>query len=679
MKNQIWPKLQSALRYRYVILIIIAPVALVLTNRQSILNQPDIDVWFYNGYYRNLLSFWDTYSPGLSYTYYGTRLPSFLPGFFAHQIGGEYFGKLLFNVLLITPAISLSVYSICRKFVSDKLAFLSTILLFADPFLFRMLTSDFVSTPAIAFSVVSLAMLLKGIDKSSKKYLAFAGFSFFMAITSHLMAVIVIGHLSVILILQLRRQESFRSLAFKVLYFILGFLIAFVLFGSLFSIFTNSNQLFFFYPQLLTATSMGAIDPFAYGATKIILGSPWNLLPLVAILCSIKLVLRFSRKNWDRQTQLILFLIAPALIYLIILSIYSTSSSKLYFSRDGLYSPFINVFFLPALGAMLFGKNRLNEYLIFVMVVFFAFIKLNLDVDYFFGDYTIPFLGIIILFTLFLTNRFSQNRKHLSLLSMTLFFSLITLLPQTHTNTEATYTLSEYIKSQTNGKLPKIFWDMQSDVNSTFATTAASFTERAWWQRGDQFPNCTQPDGGSVSVGDTIVILTRKEISAEANSKFRRCMGDYELNDPKIFRFGDERYFVYLIKKTENQVYPKIFSPSELPTQNGFLKDSRLIKTTGSAGFLSYGPYLILDPGKYSCEFEYRTNAKGNFVEAVTTPQRSNEIELIARRYLSASNKASKISRLDFVIERKNQLFECRVFSPASSELEILELRIDRA
>jgi hypothetical protein len=253
------------------------------------------------------------------------------------------------------------------------------------------------------------------------------------------------------------------------------------------------------------------------------------------------------------------------------------------------------------------------------------------------------------------------------------------LIPITFDTNSKTYKIHDYIQSQLQpGELPKIFWDGTKDFDSIFATTAASFTERGWWQRGYLFPKCNQIDGGMVTPGEKIFILSHQEITMTEKYAFERCMGKYQEIARRVFLFDDVKYYVIVAIKPLVQIFPKVFSGAELPTQVGEVRGSRMLSKIGSAGYVSYGPYLVLDPGKYKCFLYYKSEDKDLFLEAVITPSKSINQEILQRKSLQSYAKTFGVQSISFHISPANNVLECRVFTSGIGKVEIKKLVIDK-
>ena len=361
-----------ATNYKYQILLIVSPLIIATINHKWLFDKADIDVWFYDGYYRVFEKYWNTFAPNVASTYYGTRIPTILPGYLSHYIFGESFGKIVFNLILVSSTISISLFSIFRNFVSDKLSFIAAMSIFADPYLIKVLGSDYISSPSAAFALISIALLLTTFRTQKIRYAFLSGAFIEMSITTHMMACIYISVLVAILMLN-KKTEFLKRHIFKIIrWFTYGGLIAVLFWGSIFSLAVHHFNLLYFTPEFRIALNQGDLNPFAYSLKQLTTIAYWDLLPFVGLLVTVLIWLSKSRKKSDGLRLVTKFLVLPPTLFLVIGYVANSSMSKMYLSRDGLYTPFLNILLVPLIFIFLFEKIKISVYWIYVGILMTA-------------------------------------------------------------------------------------------------------------------------------------------------------------------------------------------------------------------------------------------------------------------------------------------------------------------
>ncbi|HEY1493558.1 MAG TPA: hypothetical protein VGF49_03415 [Candidatus Solibacter sp.] len=141
------------------------------------------DPWFYLGYFRNLVDFKRDLYPD---AYFGSRLSWILPGAVAHSL----FAPVIANVILHTGVhlvASFSFFAILRRAVSERAAFLATLIFSLHPWLWAATGWDYVNGAGIAYLLLAMAALTRAVGhEGGRRDLAIAGAAIAGMIYAHL-------------------------------------------------------------------------------------------------------------------------------------------------------------------------------------------------------------------------------------------------------------------------------------------------------------------------------------------------------------------------------------------------------------------------------------------------------------------------------------------------------------
>ena len=147
-------ELQRILDWKLVSLFIL-PIVLSLINYRWLFSELyPTDPWFYYGYFLDLKHHLNAFSG----SYYGTRLPWILPGFLAYKLFPSTIAACVLHFSFFYAAI-FSVFTILKKTICEKTAFLTAILMgcYID-FLYTM-GSNYIDGAGITYLLLTLLML----------------------------------------------------------------------------------------------------------------------------------------------------------------------------------------------------------------------------------------------------------------------------------------------------------------------------------------------------------------------------------------------------------------------------------------------------------------------------------------------------------------------------------------
>jgi 4-amino-4-deoxy-L-arabinose transferase-like glycosyltransferase len=166
-------------------LAILALPLLVLWHRDDALYTPPwfSDPWFYLGYFQNLVDFKRDLYPN---AYFGSRLSWILLGSAVHWL----FAPVIANFILHTGVLlvaSLSFFTILRRAVSARAAFLATLVFSMHPWLWAATGWDYVNGAGIAYLLVAMAALTRAAERmDGRRDLTIAGAAIAGLVYAHL-------------------------------------------------------------------------------------------------------------------------------------------------------------------------------------------------------------------------------------------------------------------------------------------------------------------------------------------------------------------------------------------------------------------------------------------------------------------------------------------------------------
>lgn len=136
-------------------------------------------------------------------------------------------------------------------------------------------------------------------------------------------------------------------------------------------------------------------------------------------------------------------------------------------------------------------------------------------------------------------------------------------------------------------------------------------------------------------------------------------------------RFQNER-FRFNEETSDNQVY-QVYSGAALSSVVG-AKSGNSITTTGTPGFLTYGPYLRLKPGSYSAKLFVQTSSVGELIPHVEVVTTESDTPLVRLALPEPSDNATSIE-IEFVIGKVVQI-EVRVWVHSDTVMTVSKLVI---
>ena len=330
---------------------------------------------------------------------------------------------------------------------------------------------------------------------------------------------------------------------------------------------------------------------------------------------------------------------------------------------------------------MLFRNDSLTlRSLIAIVFIFIGATILRLDIDngnslgYLQGLPSVA-IGLFIGLVCFLSFAFGHKRP-LATTAAACIVGLATLaIPVKFDGSKSVFEAHKAVSEMARGRLPKFFWTELGTKHLPFADIAASFTERAWWQKGREFPRCKQDSLGTIESGDLIVIMTPAKVNPESFEEFFECIGEMEPSGMASFkdRNGDYQLRFFEVPKVGRRA-PFARSADQLPGKTGVVNGlQRIARESGDQqGLLTYGPYQTLSAGCYRLTFTYAATSDSHGWDAVYV--RSGELITVAKGRLKDTGGQVQTMAIDIDLSEPANLFEMRTFFSGRGELRILKV-----
>lgn len=136
-----------------------------------------------------------------------------------------------------------------------------------------------------------------------------------------------------------------------------------------------------------------------------------------------------------------------------------------------------------------------------------------------------------------------------------------------------------------------------------------------------------------------------------------------------VFFFGT-LFVLNLLSPTERS-----FDVRSLPRQTGVLAangTAKAIEGTNPAGFLSFGPYVNLEPGNYAAVVEVVCDSKTNYADLVSDVGKN----IIGKQNFLCDSTKEQL-RIPFQLKQKATGLEIRVFFGGKGTMELAKLKIE--
>lgn len=303
---------------KYPSLIIAFPLLLTCLNQNLFFTPPSyIDPWVYTGYFFSLPSHLQEFAG----TYYGTRLPWILPGYWLHQL----FSPVLANFILhacFYIVFLLTLHYLLRRYVEEKIVLITVFIIGLQPGILGAFGTDYIDGAGITYILLTIYFLEKAAisNKQTEYWLFGSGVASACLVHTNLflmlLAPIFFLHFLLRVWHKLRWVYLIRC---SIMVFLGG--VALTLFLAIANKLAG-GEYFFFKPSISFARSFsGQPSPYMPATWDWILRAYWLILPVLAMLNGaifcFKKYFRFNRLPLDFGTvvQIDLFCVFALFAY----------------------------------------------------------------------------------------------------------------------------------------------------------------------------------------------------------------------------------------------------------------------------------------------------------------------------------------------------------------------------
>lgn len=307
------PKLliqKLTIRYDWRInVLLVLPLILISINGSWLFIYPLqglLDPWIYTGYFLDFKS----HLVNFSTTYFGSRLPWILPGYFVHKIFPPLLANTLLHLIYYYTSIC-SLYLILKNLFTKQVAFLTVLLMGTFIYFLRSFGSNYIDGAAITYLLLTLFFLTPSSQsKKARLGIFFSGFFYSCLLFTQIFSIAFTPFLLFYYFI------FFRCYPKKAYFFFLtGFLMATFTFCCINK--SYQGEFFFFLPALKTAARLTINNdfwlPFSHWGKQ----APWTYLPLTVAFGSLLTLFIYQFSQYQIALLLQLLYLLNCLIFLL--------------------------------------------------------------------------------------------------------------------------------------------------------------------------------------------------------------------------------------------------------------------------------------------------------------------------------------------------------------------------
>ena len=248
-----------------------------------------IDAWVYHGFFHHLETYASTMFPP---TYYGTRLAWIVPGYVAYHVFSPVAAAVILHLTFYCTAVW-SLYSIVRRIAGSSAALFSAVAFGLYLPAIRALGWDYVDGAVIAYTLLTLALLMAGLEANRRWLTLASGVAAGAMLHSNIGAAFMFPSILIwfppdrtgLVVRGLQPAQPWRSLAMQLLWWG-GGIVACTAILSIVSVSAGGNWDFFM-PSFRWMIQQRLVNPWDVTGFSWIAMAPWFFLPAAVFVASL--------------------------------------------------------------------------------------------------------------------------------------------------------------------------------------------------------------------------------------------------------------------------------------------------------------------------------------------------------------------------------------------------------
>jgi hypothetical protein len=238
-----------------------------------------IDAWVYHGFFRHLETYASTMFPS---TYYGTRLAWIVPGYVAYHVFSPVVATVILHLTFYCIAVW-SLYAIVCRITGSSEALFSAVAFGLYLPAIRALGWDYVDGAVIAYTLLTLALLLRSIETSRRWLTLASGVAAGAMLHSNIGAAFMLPSILIWLLPDRASGSRWRPL---ILVWWGGGVVACTAILSVVSVIAGGNWDFFM-PSFRWMIQQRLVNPWDVTGFSWIAMAPWFFLPAAVFVASV--------------------------------------------------------------------------------------------------------------------------------------------------------------------------------------------------------------------------------------------------------------------------------------------------------------------------------------------------------------------------------------------------------
>jgi hypothetical protein len=628
----------------------------------------DIDTWFYFGLAK---SFWHRLGHDFYNDYYETRLPYIIPAALIFAIPGERIASLILSYLVYCTCAFSLFYVLC-KHISTPTALLATMLMASDFFFMRAVGWQYVDGGVLAYGSLTFAALTAAAASRHRYALtALSGFFYASMVIVHIgsapLGIALTGYALLIFdVGKLGRKECFRLLC----YALLGIVVCQAVYGLL-NMYLYNAHFFFEDQQVAAGTYTQKFPPALWLPLDRIFSIGWWLTLHIAVwaAAAIMIIAQIAQKYRPNAFQSCCMW--SVFVTYSILFAFDYFHVSLFLGRDGLYVTAYLLLSYLFIGSILPSVSRFSVALM-VGGLFFVSLGARFEFRDVLANWwasaapwlSAPWLAGLLLGMFVAGVWLIRNRVALAFVVVA---AAVLTLPITwpFRYEHSIYAAREVVAGIVGDALPYFaFSDTDPIYEPVVIGLVGSFSPRAWWLRCMDFPNCL----GRFIGPRTVIVPSSTPDSSEVARIVSSVAPEAILSHASRIDRPEQDVYVYSFNISRS---PLVMPATKLPSSVGLIKASVRVAPEGTdAGYLTYGPYATLNPGRYGVTVKYEAEGESGSWDVVSTAG------ILAKGSIPDTRGAAAEIAVTVDLPDGADDFEVRMFYSGHGSLAVVSLSI---